>query len=78
MPFFSLNGHFEALETNVTVQFKDRKLNMYSGVPKLTMANTSKYYIKLCLGCRNLKHRLYAESVVTKKKAAQSMIKWLT
>lgn len=29
MPFFSQNGHFEALKTNVTVQFKAR--NMYSG-----------------------------------------------
>lgn len=49
-------------------------------VPKLTMANTSKYNIKLCLDCCNIEHRLYCMLSLCQvtKKAAQLMIKWLT
>lgn len=39
MPFFSQNGHFEALE-NAAVQFKEKKINLCF-VPKVATARVS-------------------------------------
>lgn len=42
MPFYSQNGHFEALKN--IVQYREKEMNMYCIlVPKFTIARVSKY-----------------------------------